>query len=142
MKPKTEKTLPKIFVMYSNGGIYLQRVRCGKKNCKCSRGIKHITYYYMWREGGRQRKAYIRKSDLEEIRAEVDRNTYWRNRVREKLKTGKKVIKELRARNKANKDAGIKDGFFNTEYWNQLIKKRFDESQKRPCSCPACSSQK
>jgi hypothetical protein len=50
------------------GTIHAQRVRCGKENCRCARGSPHVAYYRFWRERGRQRKAYVRKADLEAMR--------------------------------------------------------------------------
>jgi hypothetical protein len=52
------------------GTIHEQKVRCGKPNCKCTRGEPHRAYY-RFRRGpeGRLRKAYVRLSELEETRA-------------------------------------------------------------------------
>jgi hypothetical protein len=55
------KTLP--------GVVCVQRVRCGKPTCRCSRGKGHIAYYRFWREGGKLRKAYVKKADLADVRA-------------------------------------------------------------------------
>jgi len=39
-----------------------QRVRCGKENCKCSRGELHGPYWYAyWTEGGKTRSEYVGK---------------------------------------------------------------------------------
>ena len=55
------KTLP--------GAVCVQRVRCGKPGCRCSRGHAHPAFYRFWREGGRQRKRYVKRSDLDAVRA-------------------------------------------------------------------------
>ncbi|HVK18192.1 MAG TPA: DUF6788 family protein [Fimbriiglobus sp.] len=55
------KTLP--------GVVCAQRVRCGKPACRCARGPGHLAYYRFWREGGRLRKAHVRRADLESVRA-------------------------------------------------------------------------
>ena len=53
--------LPKIEV---RGAICAQWVRCGKPNCRCAKGQLHGPYYYrFWREGGKLRRAYVRKAD-------------------------------------------------------------------------------
>lgn len=40
----------------------LERVRCGKVNCRCSGGELHGPYWYAyWTEGGRTRSRYIGK---------------------------------------------------------------------------------
>lgn len=62
-----QKQLPKIDLL--PGSVCLQRVRCGKSNCRCASGHLHEAYYRFWREDGRLRKAYVRKRDLEQIRA-------------------------------------------------------------------------
>jgi hypothetical protein len=51
------------------GEILEQRVRCGRANCKCARGERHRAFYRYWTEYGRQRKAYVRRADLEATRA-------------------------------------------------------------------------
>lgn len=39
-----------------------ERVRCGKENCWCFAGGGHGPYTYKyWREGGRLRKAYVKR---------------------------------------------------------------------------------
>jgi hypothetical protein len=40
----------------------LERVRCGKENCKCANGELHGPYCYAyWSEGGRTRSKYVGK---------------------------------------------------------------------------------
>jgi hypothetical protein len=40
----------------------LERVRCGKENCKCARGQLHGPYWYAyWIEGGKPKSQYIGK---------------------------------------------------------------------------------
>jgi hypothetical protein len=52
------------------GTIHEQRVKCGKANCRCARGERHVAFYRFWRdEGGRLRKAYVPRSRVEEARA-------------------------------------------------------------------------
>lgn len=51
------------------GFIEERRVRCGKKNCKCARGEKHISFYHVWYADGQRVRRYIRRADVEEMRA-------------------------------------------------------------------------
>jgi hypothetical protein len=52
------------------GAICAQYVRCGNPRCRCRRGELHGPYHYrLWREGGRVRKAYVKPSELESVRA-------------------------------------------------------------------------
>ena len=62
---KTPKPLPKTLV----GTVHAQRVRCGKPACRCARGQGHLAYYRFWREDGRLRKQYVRRAELESVRA-------------------------------------------------------------------------
>jgi hypothetical protein len=40
----------------------LERIKCGKKNCKCAAGEFHGPYWYAyWREGGKVKSRYIGK---------------------------------------------------------------------------------
>ena len=50
------------------GEVHEQRVTCGKPNCRCARGERHRAFYRYWTEGGRQRKAYARRADVEATR--------------------------------------------------------------------------
>lgn len=46
---------------------------CGKPNCKCARGEKHVVYQLSWTENGRRRCIHIRAGELTKIQAAVDR---------------------------------------------------------------------
>lgn len=46
-----------------------RRVRCGRQNCRCARGEKHISYYHVWYSGGFRFRRYIRRADVDEMRA-------------------------------------------------------------------------
>jgi hypothetical protein len=60
------KTLPKILP----GVVCAQWVRCGRPSCRCAGGRLHGPYHYrFWREGGRLRKAYVKRSELDQVRA-------------------------------------------------------------------------
>jgi Family of unknown function (DUF6788) len=62
---KSDKMLPKNLP----ASVCAQYVRCGKRGCRCGRGELHGPYHYcFWREGGRLRKAYIKKADVEQVR--------------------------------------------------------------------------
>ena len=66
MKTKTAKVLPKILP----GTVHAQFIRCGKSNCKCSRGELHGVYFYHFvRINGRLRKRYLKRSDVEDVQA-------------------------------------------------------------------------
>jgi hypothetical protein len=59
------KTLP--------GTVCVQWVRCGRLTCRCATGRLHGPYHYrFWRDAGKLRKAYVRQSELEQIRARCE----------------------------------------------------------------------
>ena len=45
---------------------------CGKPNCKCARGDKHLVYQLSWTENGRRRSTHIRPDELARVRAAVE----------------------------------------------------------------------
>ena len=50
------------------------RVRCGKANCRCRQGELHGPYWFLrWREGGRQRRRYVKVDELAAVRAVIER---------------------------------------------------------------------
>jgi hypothetical protein len=55
------------------GVVRPQWVRCGKPNCRCASGERadlHGPYYYrFWREGGRLRKRYVPRKEVEAVRS-------------------------------------------------------------------------
>ncbi len=43
---------------------------CSKPTCRCRQGRPHGPYYYrVWREGSRVRTAYVKRSEVEAVRA-------------------------------------------------------------------------
>jgi hypothetical protein len=74
------------------GSIHLDWVTCGKPTCRCARGLSHGPYAVLrWREGGRQRKRYIRWRDLPRVLAEMERQ----RSLKAKPSEMKRVLKEL-----------------------------------------------
>ena len=65
---ETGRVLPKIG--RAPGTLRAEFRRCGKPSCRCRRGELHGPYYYRrWREGGRQRRRYVRAQDADAVRA-------------------------------------------------------------------------
>jgi lipopolysaccharide export LptBFGC system permease protein LptF len=104
MQKKSEKLLCKIHISLTNGGIYLQRVRCGKSNCKCARGEKHTAYYYFTRVNGKLTRTYVRKSELKELTVLVDDAKLRRQQSRQAMKEANESIKETSRYLRENKD--------------------------------------
>ena len=90
-KTKNQSLQPKML----DGYVRAERVRCGKANCKCSRGELHGVYFYRytWDEG-RRRKTYIKRSEVEQVRAACAEY----RRVQRHLRTGRAEYKRTLAR--------------------------------------------
>ena len=90
--PKTE-ALP--------GSLQSERKACGKPTCRCARGRLHGPYFYRrWREGGRQRRGYVKPRDVASTRAAL---VEWRQlhppayRVRHELAVLRRLLHVLEA---------------------------------------------
>ncbi len=59
---------------------------CGKPNCKCARGDKHVVYQLSWTEDGRRRSTHIRDDELDMVRSAVERYRHLRHCRAELLK--------------------------------------------------------
>lgn len=88
--------LPKTPFEISNGGVYRQLIRCGKKACKCARGDMHEAHYFMSRCYGRQTKIYVPKSKVHSMNELVAEARYLRRRTQQALLNADKEIKRLR----------------------------------------------
>jgi hypothetical protein len=54
-------------------GTLDERARaCGKANCKCTRGEKHVSLYLVVREAGKLRHLYIPESHAKQVREWVE----------------------------------------------------------------------
>lgn len=96
MKTKVRKTLPKTAAEISNGGIYSQRVRCGKKTCKCTRGETHSAFYFFTRRNGKLVKFYVRKAEVTALSQLILQSTFARKQKRAALKTAALLSKKFR----------------------------------------------
>ncbi len=96
MKTKTAKVLPKTADEIENGGLYSQRVRCGKRNCKCARGETHTAFYFFTRRNRKLVKTYIRKSEMKAFSEMVDLANVERTQKRMFMKESSELLKQLR----------------------------------------------
>jgi hypothetical protein len=56
------------------GGMYAERKRCSRLNCRCAAGgeARHGPYLYRrWLEKGHRRSQYVRAADAEHVRAGI-----------------------------------------------------------------------
>src|SRR5262245_47492898 len=90
MQTKSDDPLPKMLP----GVVLYQWVRCGRPGCRCARGRPHGPYHYrFWREGGRLRKAYVRRADVAAVRARCEA----RRQARRELLAAWETLRQLRA---------------------------------------------
>src|SRR5262249_13256789 len=81
VKTNLPETLPKTLT----GVVCVQWMRCGRPGCRCARGRSHGPYFYrFWREDGRQRKCYVKRTDLADVRAACEA----RRQARRELSAG------------------------------------------------------
>lgn len=96
MKIKSVKVLPKMTSEIQNGGLYLQQIRCGKRNCKCARGETHSAYYFFTRHNGKFVKFYVRKADVKAFSELVDLAGGGRAQRRKLAQSSSALLKRLR----------------------------------------------
>lgn len=53
---------------FIKGTLYYLRNTCGKENCKCAKGEKHVSLYIQQTKKNKVRKSIIPKSKWDEIR--------------------------------------------------------------------------
>jgi hypothetical protein len=52
------------------GTVRPQWVRCGRRNCRCRRGLLHGPYFArFWRQDGKLRKQYVKRDAVASVRA-------------------------------------------------------------------------
>src|ERR1044071_5019578 len=75
------------------GFVARVRVRCGRHNCRCSLGARHIAYYHVTYARGHRIRKYVRHNEVDEMRAacEVHRA------LQAQLRAGRAEYKELLA---------------------------------------------
>ncbi len=82
-----------------NGGIYQQSVRCGRTNCRCAKGEAHAGYFYIiWRHGSRQRKRYVPKHLVDQVREAIEAIREERRRERDQLCLSVGLLRELKGK--------------------------------------------
>jgi hypothetical protein len=90
----TETESPELLPKTLPGVVCPQWVQCGRPGCRCSHGRLHGPYFYrFWREGGRLRKEYVKRSEVEEVRARCQA----RRQLRRELQAGWRDWRQLAA---------------------------------------------
>jgi hypothetical protein len=88
---KKRHSLPKIAPL--PGTLREEYRGCGKPNCRCVRGDHHGPYLYRrWREGGRQRRSYIKPAAAAQVEEALDE---WR-RLHPPARSMRSLLADLR----------------------------------------------
>jgi len=83
------------------GGLYAERKRCNRLNCRCVAGgdARHGPYlYHRWVENGHRRSQYVKAADADSVRARL---AEWRRRhpparsTRDLLADLRRLLREL-----------------------------------------------
>lgn len=75
------------------GHVARVRVRCGKSNCRCAHGQRHLAHYHVMLEDGKRTRRYIRRADVEMTRAAC--NAY--RQLQAQLRAGRAQYRALMA---------------------------------------------
>jgi hypothetical protein len=63
-KIKTENSAIKMLP----GFVARVKIRCGKVNCRCSRGVRHLGYYHVTYSSGVRSRRYVRRDEVSKLR--------------------------------------------------------------------------
>lgn len=74
------------------GSFQLRGTRCGKDNCKCTKGELHTTAVLVVSEGGKQRSFYLRGPERPEVQRRVGRYQRFRSTRAELRKLNESVV--------------------------------------------------
>jgi hypothetical protein len=75
------------------GHVATVRIRCGKSNCRCTRGDRHVAHYHVTYYSGVRSRKYVRRDQLPEVLAACEAH----RQLQAQLRTGRAEYKELLA---------------------------------------------
>lgn len=89
---KRRRKIPKNSLPLLPGAVVERYHKCGRFNCRCTRGTLHGPYYRrQWYQRGRLRSAYVKRRDVERVKAACEA---WRKAEQEAKET-QRAIEEL-----------------------------------------------
>lgn len=89
-------SLPKILTLAGrSGSLHRQRVRCGKINCKCTRGALHEAYYFFYWMHTRTLKLYVRRADVETVMAAITARRRRRAALRSEMDEARAFLRRM-----------------------------------------------
>jgi hypothetical protein len=75
------------------GFVAIVRIRCGKSNCRCSRGDRHVAHYHVSYHSGVRSRKYVRRAQLAEVLAACEAHRV----LQAQLRAGRAEYKQLLA---------------------------------------------
>lgn len=96
-KTKTVKTATKTSIDSLPGHVQKRRVYCGKSNCRCVfDNERHAAFYHVFVENGRRVQRYVRRKDVETIRAACLKNRKFQDELRRGRKEYLQTLNQMR----------------------------------------------
>ena len=100
MKPQSVNPLDKTRLKgidLQPGAVCVQWRTCGKPTCKCARGERHGPYYtWFWRSKGKLIAQYVKREDVDAVRAECQANREFQRDLRQTRKDAQQLLQRLR----------------------------------------------
>ena len=79
------------------GAVCEQWKKCGKATCKCTGGELHGPYFYrFWRVNGRLVKRYVKREDVETVKARCQANRDFQEQLRASRRQASLIFALLR----------------------------------------------
>jgi hypothetical protein len=72
------------------GFVATVRIRCGKLNCRCARGDRHVAHYHVTYCYGARSRRYVRRDQLSELLAACEAH----RKLQARLRVGRAEYKE------------------------------------------------
>lgn len=79
--------------MLLSGHVATVRIRCGKPNCRCNRGIRHLAHYFVSYRNGVRFRRYVRRDEVADVREACKAH----RKLQAELRAGRAEYKELLA---------------------------------------------
>jgi len=78
------------------GFIASVRVRCGKSNCHCTRGNRHLAHYHVIYSGGLRFRRYVRHDQVGQVRDACQAHRDLQSQLREGRAEYKRMLASAR----------------------------------------------
>jgi len=78
------------------GFIAKARIRCGKSNCRCTRGDRHVAYYHVTYDSGVRVRKYVRRNQVQAMRAACEAHRVLQAQLRAGRAEYKQTLAKMR----------------------------------------------